>query len=66
MHSKQQNPFNYKNGKIESTNEQENLEHKIMRWIDFILKWLFKFVALYIIYEKAAISINHIIKYIFN
>ena len=61
MHSPKPNPFSYKGGRIENTNEQETLEHKVMRWIDFIFRHIRKFMLLYALCNADAKTLKEII-----
>src|ERR1051325_2939794 len=48
---KQGSHIPYKNGKTEISSESDNKQACIMRWSDFVLRWLFRFAILLVIYK---------------
>ena len=48
---KQGSQIIYKNGKTEITSDSDIKQAWIMRWTDFVLRWVFRCAVLYIIYK---------------
>lgn len=43
--------FTYKNAKTEITSEHETTNHGCMMWFDLVMKWVYKFSGLWVIYH---------------